>query len=286
MGGQFGEALGLLRPAASADRAADRDEHRRALALTARLFRHAGPADAERAAVLLAEQAAPGAPDRPWALRALAVLQAGRGQHAAALATADALVADVAQRAGGTTAAERSADAAFAQTYRALALVALGRTAEVDAALAAAEAAQPGGADVALARQEIAMRLGRSAVRTPRRASEPAGGAQPTAARAAESSGAEDDGEPVLALGSVYPNPAQGTATVPLALDVLAEVRLAAYDVLGREVAIVYDGSLAAGEHALAFDAWALPPGVYLLRAEVRRDAGARVLTRRVTVAR
>jgi hypothetical protein len=59
-------------------------------------------------------------------------------------------------------------------------------------------------------------------------------------------------------------------------------VRLAVYDALGREVAVVAEGWRAAGAHEAALDAAALPAGVYLARL----TAGARTATRRLTVAR
>jgi photosystem II stability/assembly factor-like uncharacterized protein len=65
---------------------------------------------------------------------------------------------------------------------------------------------------------------------------------------------------------SVHPNPTTGRATVTLALPSAAEVRAAVYDVLGREVAVLHDGPLAAGSHRFAFDS-DLPTGVYLVRA-------------------
>lgn len=52
-----------------------------------------------------------------------------------------------------------------------------------------------------------------------------------------------------------------------MTLDVASEVSVAVYDVLGREVAVLYEGSLAAGTHKLAFDGDALPTGVYVVRA-------------------
>ena len=87
-------------------------------------------------------------------------------------------------------------------------------------------------------------------------------------------------------LGAVYPNPAVarvgGAVTVPLALAEPAEVRVAVYDVLGREVAVLAEGVLAAGRHTLALAAGGLVPGVYVVRA-VGPTGSA---TRRITVLR
>lgn len=67
---------------------------------------------------------------------------------------------------------------------------------------------------------------------------------------------------------SVYPNPSFGEATVALTLAEAAEVRVAVFDVLGREVAVLHEGSMAAGERALAFETARLPSGLYLVRAK------------------
>ena len=60
-------------------------------------------------------------------------------------------------------------------------------------------------------------------------------------------------------------------------------IRVAAYDALGREVAVLHDGVLAAGEHEVRFDAAGLAPGPYVVRAST---AGGRAAARTVTVAR
>jgi hypothetical protein len=59
-------------------------------------------------------------------------------------------------------------------------------------------------------------------------------------------------------------------------------VRLAVYDVLGREVAVLVDGERPAGRHEAVLDGRMLPSGVYL----VRLAAGGEVRTRAVTLAR
>ena len=81
---------------------------------------------------------------------------------------------------------------------------------------------------------------------------------------------------------AVYPNPTSGQTTVALALDAAADVRVTVYDVLGRQVAALHSGELAAGSHELVLDGRALPAGVYLVRA-----AGAGILhSQRLTVVR
>ena len=92
-----------------------------------------------------------------------------------------------------------------------------------------------------------------------------------------------------LALEAVYPNPARSSATVTFALPEAAAVRLAVYDVLGREVAVLAEGAHETGRHAAALDTWMLPAGVYLVRLEVAdpgTGADGAVQTRRLTVVR
>jgi len=91
---------------------------------------------------------------------------------------------------------------------------------------------------------------------------------------------ANEDGTTAEAfmLQSAFPNPFRAATTVRFTLPDAADVTLAVYDVLGRRVATLEDGTLAAGDHEATFDAAGLPSGVYL----VRLDAGSRHATERV----
>jgi sugar lactone lactonase YvrE len=86
-----------------------------------------------------------------------------------------------------------------------------------------------------------------------------------------------------FALHTARPNPfASGTA-VPFDVAEAGPVRLAVYDVLGREVAVLVDGVRPAGTHEVGLDGSRLSAGVYL----VRLTAGdGFVQTRRVTLLR
>lgn len=86
-----------------------------------------------------------------------------------------------------------------------------------------------------------------------------------------------------FALGVPSPNPVAGTARLAVRVAEAGPVRVAAYDALGREVAVLHDGALSVGEHALRFDAAGLAPGPYVVRAST---AGGLAETRTVTVAR
>ncbi|MEP0547887.1 MAG: PA domain-containing protein [Rhodothermales bacterium] len=107
--------------------------------------------------------------------------------------------------------------------------------------------------------------------------------ASAAAAQAAVTVAAEDGvPEEAFALDAAYPNPSADRTTIPFTLPTAQRVRLAVYDVLGREVAVLVDGARPAGEQAVTFDASALLSGVYVARLE----AGTVQLTQRVTVVR
>lgn len=89
---------------------------------------------------------------------------------------------------------------------------------------------------------------------------------------------AAEGGPEVAAFAlSAAPNPATGAATVAYTLPAAARVRVAVYDVLGRQVAVLAEGAQAAGAHTAALDASVLPDGPYLV---VLDADGARASTR------
>ena len=82
-------------------------------------------------------------------------------------------------------------------------------------------------------------------------------------------------------LDSAYPNPFNPSTVIPFELSEASEVTLAVYDMLGREVDLLFKAHLlSAGRHEAHFNAEGLPSGVYL----VRLTAGEKVLTNRVTL--
>ena len=77
--------------------------------------------------------------------------------------------------------------------------------------------------------------------------------------------------EPGAAGGAVTllasrPNPVRTTAEIRFALAEPADVTLAVYDALGRQVSVLAEGFRPAGEHAVPFSAAGLPSGVYVYR--------------------
>ena len=69
-----------------------------------------------------------------------------------------------------------------------------------------------------------------------------------------------------FALSQNFPNPFNPTTTIEFAIDTAQEVRLAVYDILGREVMVLENGLKAAGTHTVQFDARDLASGTYFYR--------------------
>lgn len=88
-----------------------------------------------------------------------------------------------------------------------------------------------------------------------------------------------DDPVAAGAALAVAPNPVRSEGSVTLTLDAPGVVSVAVLDVLGREVARLWDGPLAAGPHRLAVDAARLPAGVYVVRVHTPGGTASRTLT-------
>ncbi len=81
-------------------------------------------------------------------------------------------------------------------------------------------------------------------------------------------------------LGTLYPNPFNPTTRIQLALPLATGLTLRIFDLLGREVAVLHRGRLAAGEHTFHFDGAQLAGGVYFIRAST--DQGDQATRRMV----
>ncbi|WP_143536880.1 T9SS type A sorting domain-containing protein [Rubricoccus marinus] len=95
-------------------------------------------------------------------------------------------------------------------------------------------------------------------------------------------SGAPEPTPTTLALLAPSPNPARGAVTLGYAVPLAADVSLAVYDALGRDVAVLARGPHAAGRHEARLDLNGLAPGVYVARLV----AGDAVSVQRFTVVR
>ncbi|HLA62970.1 MAG TPA: T9SS type A sorting domain-containing protein, partial [Rhodothermales bacterium] len=89
------------------------------------------------------------------------------------------------------------------------------------------------------------------------------------------------DGSPgTHALSEAYPNPSNGASRFTLEVAETQDVRVAVYDLVGREVAVLHDGTLAQGrDHVFTLDASALPDGVYVVRTVGTAFSDARRVT-------
>ena len=88
---------------------------------------------------------------------------------------------------------------------------------------------------------------------------------------------------PTARLSTPFPNPTPSVTTLWLTLPRGEQkVRIAAFDMDGRQVIVLHDGPLLAGRHAVELDGSTLRSGVYAVRADVGND----ILVETVTIAR
>ncbi len=80
------------------------------------------------------------------------------------------------------------------------------------------------------------------------------------------------------ALSQNYPNPFNPVTTIGFDLPTSGSIRLAVYDVLGREVAVLVDRHMEAGRQQMRFDATNLPSGSYLYRLDTDKGSFTRQL--------
>jgi endoglucanase len=73
-----------------------------------------------------------------------------------------------------------------------------------------------------------------------------------------------------------YPNPFNPTTVVSYQLPVASNVKIVAYDLLGREVAVLVNGKQPAGNHDVKFDGAGLSSGVYIYRLSAGNNVASR----------
>lgn len=78
------------------------------------------------------------------------------------------------------------------------------------------------------------------------------------------------------ALMQSYPNPASGTTTIMFNLSDAGKADLKLFDVMGREVATLASGEMAAGTHQVSVDAAHLPAGIYYYRLTTEHGASSK----------
>ena len=91
----------------------------------------------------------------------------------------------------------------------------------------------------------------------------------------------DDESGPTLRTGieRVQPNPLTGRGAFVVHAGESVDARLSLFDALGREVAVLHDGPIAAGRHEIALDARGLAPGSYVVRWQSGAVAEARTIT-------
>ena len=87
---------------------------------------------------------------------------------------------------------------------------------------------------------------------------------------------------PTAFLSQNYPNPFNNETRIKFVLSEKNRVRLAIYNILGQEIAVLADGEFPSGVHYVGWDGAGLPSGVYFYRLMV--DGGA--ISRRMTLIR
>ncbi len=80
-------------------------------------------------------------------------------------------------------------------------------------------------------------------------------------------------------LSENYPNPFNPQTTITFGLPAPGPVKLAVFDLLGREVALLVDRALPAGMHTATFEADGLPSGLYLYRLDAASHSMVRTMT-------
>ncbi len=85
-----------------------------------------------------------------------------------------------------------------------------------------------------------------------------------------------------FALQAPFPNPFQTETTLTFALPEAADVRLEAFDALGRRVGVIAAGPRPAGTHRVRLPGDGLAPGLYLVRLTASGPDGERTATRRL----
>ena len=83
-----------------------------------------------------------------------------------------------------------------------------------------------------------------------------------------------------VALGTGAPNPSSTQSTIQFQVREASNVRLAVYDVMGREVAVLAEGAYAPGLQTVTLNTSNLAAGAYVLRLQAENE----VLTNRLSV--
>ncbi len=84
---------------------------------------------------------------------------------------------------------------------------------------------------------------------------------------------------PDVALEPNHPNPFRSSTRITFEIPQPSHARLALYDVTGREIRVLIDAPLRAGEHAIDLDGGGMASGVYIYRLRVDGSIRSRTMT-------
>ena len=79
-------------------------------------------------------------------------------------------------------------------------------------------------------------------------------------------------------LAAIYPNPFNPAVRIVIGVPVNSRVKVRIFDILGREVAPLYDGDLAAGYRTLMWNASGFASGTYIVSLETRDYVGRQTI--------
>jgi hypothetical protein len=78
----------------------------------------------------------------------------------------------------------------------------------------------------------------------------------------------QEAGTVTLALEQNYPNPFNPSTSITYSLPAATRIRVAVFNSIGQEVAVLHSGEIPAGTHTVTWDASAMPSGIYFCRLE------------------
>jgi hypothetical protein len=82
-----------------------------------------------------------------------------------------------------------------------------------------------------------------------------------------------------FALGQNYPNPFNPVTTIPYSVKTTGHVKLAVYDLMGKEVASLVDGTQSAGSYDATLNGMNLVSGVYFYKLQTADQTVTRKMT-------
>lgn len=90
---------------------------------------------------------------------------------------------------------------------------------------------------------------------------------------------AEFSGVTEFRLSQNYPNPFNPGTTIEFSLPYKSDIRLAVYDITGKQVSVIASGLTEAGLHRVEFDGSELPSGIYICRLTAGEFSAQQKLT-------